>query len=42
MRRARIHLKGVVSNADAAPFGVPAVFQGGERGEGESGERRRG
>ncbi len=23
MHRARIHLKGVVPNADAAPFGVP-------------------
>ena len=38
MHRARIHLKGVVSNADAAPFGVPEVFLG----EGESAERRRG
>ena len=36
MRRARIHPKGVASNVDAAPFGVPAVFQGGGRGRAES------
>lgn len=40
MHRARIYLKGVVSNADAAPFGVPAVFQGGAGGGRGRGEDR--
>ena len=39
-RRAGIHLKGVVSTADAAPFGVPVAFSGwGEGARGRVGAR---